>query len=320
MLQPTRRPTARAGPSRRRPLGDRGVVQTAKNEVGLDNYQVRRYDAWDAHITLVLAAAAFLTPAAPCRKGRQYRSGHAHPPQQQRRPPTLRQACPHRTNSGLRPVHGPTTQQPRRRPTRPQHLIHEPGMAADSASTLRTHARVSPTRQFPLRFPGPGGLQCPGPPGPTDGSPSGPTRPDPPARATTRRWPPPTNSRGLTVKASGRSTASPGRGEGVTPPAGRPDDRRSGGHLGVVSIADRLADLLTVGINWDRRAGKPGRRAPIRGVRHAGPTTTQPLSFTRPSLDNPPPPTGPAALGAARFQARARTRDPFVRRIPLLRR
>ena len=34
--------------------------QTAKNEVGLDNYQVRRYDAWYAHITLTLAAAAFL--------------------------------------------------------------------------------------------------------------------------------------------------------------------------------------------------------------------------------------------------------------------
>ena len=35
--------------------------QTAKNEVGLDQYQVRRYDAWYAHITLALTAAAFLT-------------------------------------------------------------------------------------------------------------------------------------------------------------------------------------------------------------------------------------------------------------------
>jgi SRSO17 transposase len=34
--------------------------QTAKNEVGLDHYQVRRYDAWYAHITLAMAAAAFL--------------------------------------------------------------------------------------------------------------------------------------------------------------------------------------------------------------------------------------------------------------------
>jgi SRSO17 transposase len=34
--------------------------QTAKNEVGLDQYQVRRYDAWYAHITLAMTAAAFL--------------------------------------------------------------------------------------------------------------------------------------------------------------------------------------------------------------------------------------------------------------------
>jgi SRSO17 transposase len=45
--------------------------QTAKNEVGLDNYQVRRYDAWYAHITLSMAAAAFLaaTRATEAEKG-----------------------------------------------------------------------------------------------------------------------------------------------------------------------------------------------------------------------------------------------------------
>jgi SRSO17 transposase len=45
--------------------------QTAKNEVGLDHYQVRRYDAWYAHITLAMAAAAFLaaTRAAEAVKG-----------------------------------------------------------------------------------------------------------------------------------------------------------------------------------------------------------------------------------------------------------
>lgn len=45
--------------------------QTAKNEVGLDNYQVRRYDAWYAHITLAMATAAFLaaTRAAEAEKG-----------------------------------------------------------------------------------------------------------------------------------------------------------------------------------------------------------------------------------------------------------
>jgi SRSO17 transposase len=34
--------------------------QTAKNETGLDHYQVRRYQAWYRHITLAMAAAAFL--------------------------------------------------------------------------------------------------------------------------------------------------------------------------------------------------------------------------------------------------------------------
>jgi SRSO17 transposase len=45
--------------------------QTAKNEVGLDQYQVRRYDAWYAHITLAMAAAAFLvvTRATEAVKG-----------------------------------------------------------------------------------------------------------------------------------------------------------------------------------------------------------------------------------------------------------
>ncbi len=35
--------------------------QAAKNECGLDHYQVRRYDAWYRHITLSMAALAALT-------------------------------------------------------------------------------------------------------------------------------------------------------------------------------------------------------------------------------------------------------------------
>jgi SRSO17 transposase len=35
--------------------------QSAKGEVGLDQYQVRRYDAWYRHITLAILAHAFLT-------------------------------------------------------------------------------------------------------------------------------------------------------------------------------------------------------------------------------------------------------------------
>jgi SRSO17 transposase len=38
--------------------------QTAKNEVGLDQYQVRRYDAWYRHTTLALLAHAYLSVTA----------------------------------------------------------------------------------------------------------------------------------------------------------------------------------------------------------------------------------------------------------------
>jgi SRSO17 transposase len=45
--------------------------QIAKNETGMDQYQARRYDAWYAHITLSMAAAAFLsiTRAVEAEKG-----------------------------------------------------------------------------------------------------------------------------------------------------------------------------------------------------------------------------------------------------------
>jgi SRSO17 transposase len=38
--------------------------QTAKNEVGLDHYQVRRYDAWYRHITLAMLAHTYLAVTA----------------------------------------------------------------------------------------------------------------------------------------------------------------------------------------------------------------------------------------------------------------
>jgi SRSO17 transposase len=38
--------------------------QTAKNEAGLDQYQVRRYDAWYRHITLAMLAHAYLAVTA----------------------------------------------------------------------------------------------------------------------------------------------------------------------------------------------------------------------------------------------------------------
>ncbi len=50
------------------------TFQTAKGEVGLDQYQVRRYDAWYRHITLAMLAHAFLTiTRAHAAKGGQQR-------------------------------------------------------------------------------------------------------------------------------------------------------------------------------------------------------------------------------------------------------
>jgi SRSO17 transposase len=44
--------------------------QAAKDQVGLDHYQVRRYDAWYRHVTLVLLAQAFLAAVrAQAREG-----------------------------------------------------------------------------------------------------------------------------------------------------------------------------------------------------------------------------------------------------------
>ncbi|MGH3757776.1 hypothetical protein [Actinophytocola sp.] len=40
------------------------TFQFAKNETGLDDYQVRKYDAWYRRITLSMLAAAFLAVTA----------------------------------------------------------------------------------------------------------------------------------------------------------------------------------------------------------------------------------------------------------------
>jgi SRSO17 transposase len=45
--------------------------QAARNETGLDHYQVRRYDAWYRHATLSMLALAFLQVTA-AQKGHQH--------------------------------------------------------------------------------------------------------------------------------------------------------------------------------------------------------------------------------------------------------
>jgi len=54
--------------------------QTAKGQVGLDEYQVRRYDAWYRHITLAMWAHAFLAVTASSANSTANRSGMASSP------------------------------------------------------------------------------------------------------------------------------------------------------------------------------------------------------------------------------------------------
>jgi SRSO17 transposase len=49
--------------------------QTAKDQVGLDHYEVRRYDAWYRHISLVMVAHAFLAAARASAGGSDGRTG-----------------------------------------------------------------------------------------------------------------------------------------------------------------------------------------------------------------------------------------------------
>src|SRR6516164_2992653 len=54
--------------------------QTAKNETGLEQYQVRRYDSWHRHVTLAMLAAAYLAvTAAASPKARPAWSGSPRP-------------------------------------------------------------------------------------------------------------------------------------------------------------------------------------------------------------------------------------------------
>ena len=52
---------ATAASMRTSPPAIEETFQTAKNEVGLDHYQVRRWPGWYRHITLAMLAHAFLT-------------------------------------------------------------------------------------------------------------------------------------------------------------------------------------------------------------------------------------------------------------------
>lgn len=53
------------------------TFQFAKNETGLDHYQVRKYDAWYRHITLSMLAAAFLAVTAHAERVRDQKGAPA---------------------------------------------------------------------------------------------------------------------------------------------------------------------------------------------------------------------------------------------------
>ena len=55
------------------------TFQFAKNETGLDHYQVRKYDAWYRHITLSMLAAAFLAANAHTERARDNQKGEPDP-------------------------------------------------------------------------------------------------------------------------------------------------------------------------------------------------------------------------------------------------
>ena len=65
------------------------TFQTGKTEVGLDHYQVRRYDGWYRHITLAMFAHAFLTVTRAASAGK---GGHQIPAKTSSRSPSPRSA------------------------------------------------------------------------------------------------------------------------------------------------------------------------------------------------------------------------------------
>jgi SRSO17 transposase len=56
-----------------------GALEQAKGEVGLDQYEVRRWDAWQRHVTLALLAHAFLEVTRTRSTAREAEKGEARP-------------------------------------------------------------------------------------------------------------------------------------------------------------------------------------------------------------------------------------------------
>jgi SRSO17 transposase len=70
--RPVRREAARKRTrNQRAPRRAAHPTQAAKNEAGLDHYQVHRYNAWYRHITLAMLAHAFLATTSTAARTTQ---------------------------------------------------------------------------------------------------------------------------------------------------------------------------------------------------------------------------------------------------------
>ena len=125
------------------------TFQTAKGQVGLDQYQVRRYDSWYRHITLAMLAHAFLTVTTAHasqegdQKGGARQRRRPHPTDPARgprpaRPPHLEPAT--RPNIGAELV-TLATPPPSPRPTLSLHSPRSPTISAAGSIGGRTEAR-----------------------------------------------------------------------------------------------------------------------------------------------------------------------------------
>jgi len=134
----------------------------AKNEVGLDEYQVRKYDAWHRHITLAMLAHSFLAitahqlPTTP-KKGVQNRPAAEITERQARQPGSTRSTTntpkPHRPHTRRNPQTPPHSPRPTGRPNQ-----NRPRTALVKMAACPSNARPPLPLPPPSTSPGPNDL------------------------------------------------------------------------------------------------------------------------------------------------------------------
>ena len=121
---------------------------SAKNEVGLDEYQVRKYDAWHRHITLAMLAHTFLAVTAhKSKKG---------DPQTDDQRVLDHNISKNITHTPADTTHSPETHQPHPRRNTPTHRSHEHQQQPTHPRTaLVDLAPQTPDRRPPRTLPPP---------------------------------------------------------------------------------------------------------------------------------------------------------------------